>query len=704
MAIPTEHLDSGADKPGLARPALLQAVEQLNLGAAGMPYSQSDTFPDGVIGGAVRKASPAQLFATHLSPHTHLRQFSTRRTSAGAGFLAGAVTIAAGAITAVAVDVGGANYSSSAQVRVLITGDGTGAAATATVAGGIVTAINITAGGAGYTTASVYVVDGPVVVLVGDSISTEAPTPSNEGQSLWYLLKDEITKQNPRKSITFFNRAVGSQTFTTFNAAATSNWPTWYSNQAKAWVDYIAELQPDLVVIAFGMNDRQDMVVAQFKAAIAKLLAFATVPDLVFCTPLVPSAISADTSISSAASQLGRDFVAGYLRGYAEVNRYGLLDFNRQLRLMRDGFDVRNSALKSVAVAGLQALPYTAASSGADFYIAGTFASVAAWPGNVDAALSLTGTNHRQFVRVEDAAGKVKVSVIDYEIFSATEVVQVAVTSSMTTPTAGDVTVGVMAIDQHLVVTVNGTIVFDRPIARHGGTFAPTFACVGESATIQLRVGEYVTYNSRLNDVDLFGTSPANAYGGNALNHPTSTAVKHVFAPVVQAAHWAHSPLSHGGSSNGVSNNVGNNEPNPRALYHVTKTKANVTLTPASNANNLLLEDATAPGMSLMSQNTGVARWVAGDDGNASQFVMAYNHNSDTFTIAIGGVTIFSITASLLTSGLPHRLKSYTVATLPAAASSGDSVVTVTDETGGYTLAFSDGANWRRVTDRAIVS
>jgi hypothetical protein len=666
--------------------------------------SRAETFVSGTVGRALREASPPQLFRTHLNPHIHLRQFSTRRTSSGAGFLPGAVTIAAGAITAVAVAAGGANYSSSSQVRVLITGDGTGAAATATVAGGVVTGITITAGGAGYTTASVYVVDGPVVVLVGDSISTEQPTPSNEGQSLWYLLKDEITKQNPRKSVTFFNRAVGSQTFTTFNAAATSNWPAWYSNPAKAWIDYIAELKPDLVVIAFGMNDRQDFVVAQFKAAIAKLLAFTTVPDIVLCTPLVPSASSADATISSAASQLGRDFVAGYLRGYAEANRYGLLDFNRQLRLMRDGFDVRNCAQKSVAVAGLQVLPFTAASSGADFYIAGTFAAVAAWPGNVEAGLSLVGTNHRQFVRVEDSAGKIKVTVIDYEIFSTTEVVQVSVTSSMTTPTAGDVTVAFMAIDQNLVVTVNGTVVFDRPIARHGGTFAPTFDCAGESATITLRVGEYITYNSRLNDVDLFGTTPANDYGGNALNHPTSIAVKHVFAPVVQGAHWAHSPISYGGATNGVSNNVGNNEPNPRANQHITKTKASVTLTPAANANNLLIEDATAPGMSLMSENTGVARIAFGDDGNASQFVIAYNHGSDTYSLILGGTTLFSITSALITSALPHRLKSYAKAALPAANANGDAIVMVTDEAGGYVLAFSDGSDWRRVTDRAIVS
>ncbi len=49
-------------------------------------------------------------------------------------------------------------------------------------------------------------------------------------------------------------------------------------------------------------------------------------------------------------------------------------------------------------------------------------------------------------------------------------------------------------------------------------------------------------------------------------------------------------------------------------------------------------------------------------------------------------------------------IKEYTVATLPTVPSSGTGMIAVTDETGGHTLAFSDGTNWRRVQDRAIVS
>ncbi len=63
-------------------------------------------------------------------------------------------------------------------------------------------------------------------------------------------------------------------------------------------------------------------------------------------------------------------------------------------------------------------------------------------------------------------------------------------------------------------------------------------------------------------------------------------------------------------------------------------------------------------------------------------------------------------------SKLPAPLPSYCVADLPsaadwysAAAREGRSaMIYVSDETGGAVPAFSDGANWRRVTDRSIVS
>lgn len=49
-------------------------------------------------------------------------------------------------------------------------------------------------------------------------------------------------------------------------------------------------------------------------------------------------------------------------------------------------------------------------------------------------------------------------------------------------------------------------------------------------------------------------------------------------------------------------------------------------------------------------------------------------------------------------------LQPFTVATAPDPTRFRYAMVMVTDEVGGAVPAFSDGTNWRRVTDRAIIS
>jgi len=63
--------------------------------------------------------------------------------------------------------------------------------------------------------------------------------------------------------------------------------------------------------------------------------------------------------------------------------------------------------------------------------------------------------------------------------------------------------------------------------------------------------------------------------------------------------------------------------------------------------------------------------------------------------------TTETIAMTFSSNGFPV-LPIHTVATLPTAEAAG--LIYVSDETGGATLAFSDGTNWRRVQNRAIVS
>ena len=67
-----------------------------------------------------------------------------------------------------------------------------------------------------------------------------------------------------------------------------------------------------------------------------------------------------------------------------------------------------------------------------------------------------------------------------------------------------------------------------------------------------------------------------------------------------------------------------------------------------------------------------------------------------------GSITSDKLASARLDMPDVLKVKSYTVSTLPTVVAGG--VIFVTDETGGAVLAFSDGTNWRRSTDRTIVS
>jgi len=83
----------------------------------------------------------------------------------------------------------------------------------------------------------------------------------------------------------------------------------------------------------------------------------------------------------------------------------------------------------------------------------------------------------------------------------------------------------------------------------------------------------------------------------------------------------------------------------------------------------------------------------------------ALGGTSETEIVPTGKGIIFDDRVTLIPTWEGFiKPQSYTVATLPAAASYTGSMIYVSNETGGATVAFSDGTNWRRVQDRNIVS
>jgi hypothetical protein len=52
----------------------------------------------------------------------------------------------------------------------------------------------------------------------------------------------------------------------------------------------------------------------------------------------------------------------------------------------------------------------------------------------------------------------------------------------------------------------------------------------------------------------------------------------------------------------------------------------------------------------------------------------------------------------------PTQVPSYTIGGVPTASTNTGCLIFVTNEVGGAVPAFSDGTDWRRVTDRAVIS
>lgn len=122
----------------------------------------------------------------------------------------------------------------------------------------------------------------------------------------------------------------------------------------------------------------------------------------------------------------------------------------------------------------------------------------------------------------------------------------------------------------------------------------------------------------------------------------------------------------------------------------------------------------TAPSALLLGDKLGQVLFI-GDDGvsqnSSGSFVRSYtteNWSSTNkgceirFETIPNGATAVAVSFTISNSGYAEA-PSYTVAGLPPVGSGGGFIY-VSDETGGATLAFSDGTDWRRVQDRAIVS
>jgi lysophospholipase L1-like esterase len=120
----------------------------------------------------------------------------------------------------------------------------------------------------------------PTVCLVGDSTASYTANQIEQSELLTHVLEGRLKADNPTKTINFVNRAVPSQTWTTLNGIAVSNYPSWYVYNNLPWLPYVQAQNCTSVIVNMGINDSYTISPDQIRAVLAKMVGWGTAPAL----------------------------------------------------------------------------------------------------------------------------------------------------------------------------------------------------------------------------------------------------------------------------------------------------------------------------------------------------------------------------------------------------------------------------------------
>ncbi|MCV4233298.1 SGNH/GDSL hydrolase family protein [Virgibacillus sp. LDC1] len=152
-----------------------------------------------------------------------------------------------------------------------------------------------------------------------------------------------LKRRFPKVTINYANYSIAGATSS--NAAdpnyvaGTSFTRPWGVN-GKSWRDHVRDYSPDLVVIAFGMNDAVSnngdaTIKTNYDSIVTYMNTWSKVPNVAFVTSIMSTL---DTSIYSV-TQANITAVNRSIREYARNGGYALADANRLSKILRDGVD-----------------------------------------------------------------------------------------------------------------------------------------------------------------------------------------------------------------------------------------------------------------------------------------------------------------------------------------------------------------------------
>lgn len=390
----------------------------------------------------------------------------------------------------------------------------------------------------------------PVVVVVGDSISTYQPNTIDKNSSLYHQLVLKIKQDNPKKNPVFYNRAIGGQLFKDLDAIPTG-WADWYTDHGVPWLDYVSALNPDLVILSMGMNDSSGISFKALNSVITKIKAFASAPDLVMLTPMVPSTNgggSHDAGYGSRSAQDGRDYAAGAIRAYCVKHKLPCIDVNRVFNVMRDGFDIldtynvrligaaaTNGAYRSSVECRNWSAKITMPNRDA-YNFGGSPFSVQVGSIRTETVFIQPHTDNTIKLTIWNILGGAVVYVpsqlipdsphqLSIDVYNQKIRVYLSNTSTDTMP-------------DWVQLTVGGGLYYPAI-----GSYNSSYADGGMTSVDEFNYGEHVRYMPSLTNTQMWGVGDGAAgtklpYGGNGINHPTSMGIA-VFRTALDACDFS---------------------------------------------------------------------------------------------------------------------------------------------------------------------
>lgn len=377
---------------------------------------------------------------------------------------------------------------------------------------------------------------GAKVVLVGDSLSTlYSIDGTNNTATFDAFVRRQVTEING--TVKFYNRAIAGTRYyelgkQTPHVASIEAYP-WYVDAGRRWMDYIADIKPDIIVLAFGMNDGNGWDAGAFQQSVfmtmmEELNTIASHPEIIFCTNILPS--NEHPSTSSFAAQNGRDAMAGWTRSYAKKYGYSYIDTHRRFKMLRDGVDVESLSYARRVTNLTTTLPYTYSGGMCDSYSAKVrLTSAAVAEAGIQFQLSSYATNLLS-LRYIDSKWRTTV----YTGLSTDVGASIIHYADGAAPTAGTEINFVMNGDT-VTITVgqNTEPVFNGQVVRFGGKFIPSLGGSGD-VVVYIMVGSYIETEPALIDSDIYNTPTID--GGNDLNHPTAKASSTIYSAALESA------------------------------------------------------------------------------------------------------------------------------------------------------------------------